>query len=73
MQAALLSLNQIETLVEGVRFIPKRRMQTLLIKPMQSSMTELKAMFGKSLAVRKDLPIGHVISVSEFRIQKTSR
>ncbi len=64
-----LSLNQIETLVEGVRFIQKAHANPI-DKTNAVRYDKLKAMFGKSLAVRKDLPIGHVISVSDLESKK---
>lgn len=66
---ASLTIPQAKKLVEGVRAI-----DIALNSPHQkndaSSFSSLKVMFGKSLAVNKDLPQGHTITFSDLESKK---
>ncbi|HLP31876.1 MAG TPA: N-acetylneuraminate synthase family protein [Bacteroidia bacterium] len=66
---ASLTVAQTETLVKGVRQI-----NAALHAPHQkhdsSHFSELKTLFGKSLAVNKALPAGHIISISDLESKK---
>ncbi|MFM9951288.1 MAG: N-acetylneuraminate synthase family protein [Saprospiraceae bacterium] len=67
--AASLTIDQIKQLVMGVRQI-----QTALATPVDktdnTSFGTLKNIFEKSLAVNKDLPVGHIISKADLEAKK---
>ncbi len=64
-----LTIEQVKQLSEGVNYI-----STSLANPVDKNNTEkyalLKAMFGKSLAVNKDLKEGHTITVDDLETKK---
>lgn len=64
-----LTINEFSTLVDGVRKISRS-----LLNPVDKNATEgfneLKTMFGKSLAINKDLPAGHVIGIDDLETKK---
>lgn len=66
---ASLTLEQISTLVKGVRSIEKA-LQSPVIKDETSSYVDLKRMFGKSLAVNKSLLKGHRIDLVDLESKK---
>ncbi|NOU51767.1 N-acetylneuraminate synthase [Pseudoalteromonas sp. JBTF-M23] len=64
-----LTIDEFEMLMQGVRDISK-----MLSNPIDkndiSEKQELKKMFGKSLAVRKALPEGHVLTIDDLETKK---
>jgi N-acetylneuraminate synthase len=64
-----LTIEQVKQLSEGVNYI-----STSLANPVDKNNTEkytqLKAMFGKSLAVNKNLPAGHVLTFDDLESKK---
>lgn len=66
---ASLTLAQVTSLVKGVREI-ERALHVLIQKDDIKSFTELKRMFGKSLAVNKTLPKGHCIEFEDLESKK---
>lgn len=64
-----LTIEQVEQLTQGVQYI-----STSLANPVNKNDTEkysqLKAMFGKSLAVNKNLQAGHVLTVDDLETKK---
>ncbi len=66
---ASLSINQVKQLVKGVRAI-EIGMQSNHLKNDASSFNTLKTMFGKTLAVNKNLPQGHIIAISDLESKK---
>jgi N,N'-diacetyllegionaminate synthase len=66
---ASLTIAQTETLVKGVRQI-NAALNAPHHKHDSSHFSELKTLFGKSLAVNKVLPAGHIISISDLESKK---
>ena len=66
---ASLSINQVKKLVKGVRAI-EISMKNNHLKNDASSFNTLKTMFGKTLAVNKNLPQGHIIAISDLESKK---
>lgn len=66
---ASLSLAQVASLTKGVREI-ERALQVQIMKDDIQSFTELKRMFGKSLAVNKTLQKGHRIAFEDLESKK---
>jgi N,N'-diacetyllegionaminate synthase len=66
---ASLTINQVKQLIKGVRAI-EMGMQSNHLKNDASSFNTLKTMFGKSLAVNKNLPQGHIIAISDLESKK---
>ncbi len=66
---ASLTINQVKQLIKGVRAI-EMGMQSNHLKNDASSFNTLKTMFGKSLAVNKNLPQGHLIAISDLESKK---
>ncbi|KAB2914725.1 MAG: N-acetylneuraminate synthase [Bacteroidetes bacterium] len=64
-----LTIEQVKQLSEGVNYI-----STSLANPVDKNNTEkytqLKAMFGKSLAVNKNLPAGHILTFDDLESKK---
>jgi N,N'-diacetyllegionaminate synthase len=64
-----LTINEFEMLVDGVR-----KIETALDHPVDKNQTEgyseLKVMFGKSLAINKNLGSGHTISENDLETRK---
>lgn len=67
--SASLTLAQVTSLVKGVREI-ERALQVQVQKDDIQSFTELKRIFGKSLAVNKALPKGHHIAFEDLESKK---
>lgn len=66
---ASLTINQIHTLVKGIRQISDA-LQSHHAKLDNTPFNELKILFGKSLAVNKSLKAGHVIQLSDLESKK---
>jgi N,N'-diacetyllegionaminate synthase len=67
---ASLTLSQVKQLIAGVRKIDESLNANHTYKTDASQFTELKTMFGKSLAVKKDLLAGHIISINDLESKK---
>lgn len=68
---ASLTLEQFSQLVKAVRQL-EVALSSPSIKADNSRFTELKTIFEKSLAVNKDLPEGHVVSLDDLEAKKPS-
>jgi N-acetylneuraminate synthase len=66
---ASLTITQVKQLVKGIRAIETGMLSNHL-KNDASSFHSLKTMFGKSLAVNKNLPQGHIITISDLESKK---
>jgi N-acetylneuraminate synthase len=66
---ASLTIDEIAWLAAGVKMIAAG-MQPNTLKDDASRFDELKTMFGKSLAVNKDLPAGHQLQLSDLESKK---
>ncbi|MEZ4825561.1 MAG: N-acetylneuraminate synthase family protein [Bacteroidia bacterium] len=66
---ASLTLEEIRQMVEGIRFIETAK-NAPANKSDSTSFEELRKIFGKSLAVRQDLPEGHVITFEDLESKK---
>src|SRR6185436_2939831 len=64
-----LEMNEIKFLAEGVKQI-NSGLAKYSLKDDASGFDELKVMFGKSLALNKDLPPGHKISLDDLESKK---
>lgn len=67
---ASLNIAQIKELVKGVRQIDESLNAHSKLKEDASSFNELKVLFGKSLAVNKDLKAGHIIRIQDIESKK---
>ncbi|RAV99749.1 N-acetylneuraminate synthase family protein [Pseudochryseolinea flava] len=67
--ASSLTIDEIQELVENVRFLD-RAFDHPVDKNDVERYKESKKMFGKSLAVRKDLPEGHVLTFDDLESKK---
>jgi N-acetylneuraminate synthase len=66
---ASLTIAQVKQLVKGVRSI-ETALQNNHLKNDASSFSQLKTMFGKSLAVNKNLPQGHTLTINDLESKK---
>lgn len=66
---ASLTIDQVTELVTGVRFL-KKSIENPVNKNDTTSYTEVKRIFEKSLAINKELPAGHVISIEDLESKK---
>jgi N-acetylneuraminate synthase len=66
---ASLTIQQVKQLVQGVRKI-ETALQHTHLKNDASGFDTLKTMFGKSLAVNKNLPAGHILSLEDLESKK---
>lgn len=64
-----LTIDEISQLVEGVRFLD-RAFSHPVDKNDILGFSESKKMFGKSLAIRRDLPAGHVLTLEDLESKK---
>ena len=64
-----LTMDEISQLAEAVRFLEKAQ-QHPVDKHDNSAYTELKQIFEKSLAVRRDLPAGHKLQFDDLEAKK---
>lgn len=69
---ASLTIEATAKLVKGVREITEA-MQAPSLKHDNSNFKELRTMFGKSLAVNKSLPAGHVITLEDLESKKPAQ
>jgi N-acetylneuraminate synthase len=67
-----LEIDEIKQLVEGVRFLEKS-LQNPIDKSDNSEYTGLKKIFEKTLAVNKDLPVGHVLTFDDLEAKKPAQ
>lgn len=66
---ASLTVDEFAQMVEGIRFLEKARTSGP-DKTLDEGKRELRRMFGKSLAVNRDLPVGHVLSFGDLEGKK---
>lgn len=66
---ASMTVEQVETLVKGVRDI-EQSLHSSVSKEDTSSFNELRQIFGKSLAVNKTLPSGHQLGLDDLEAKK---
>lgn len=66
---ASLTIKQVKQLVQGVRKI-ETALQHTHLKNDASGFDTLKILFGKSLAVNKNLPAGHILSLDDLESKK---
>lgn len=69
---ASLTIEDITRLVEGIRFIEEAR-EAIVDKNDNEKYAGLKEMFGKSLAVNKDLPEGHILTLGDLESKKPAK
>jgi N-acetylneuraminate synthase len=67
-----LTIDQIKELVKGVRFL-ETALQHPVNKADNTAYTDLKKIFEKSLAVRNDLPAGHVLQFDDLESKKPAQ
>lgn len=67
--AASITISEVEKLAEGIRQIRKAQ-QHCLDKTTDTQTARLKTMFGKSLAVNKNLAAGHVLQIEDLETKK---
>jgi N-acetylneuraminate synthase len=70
---ASIEIDEAKRLVEGVRQIRTSLATPLCKNTKAESLIDLKQMFGKSLAVNKDLPKGHIIQKEDLEAKKPSQ
>lgn len=68
---ASLSIDEFSRFVDGIRFMEKARCSGPE-KSLDEGKRELRRMFGKSLAVNRDLPAGHVLVFDDLEGKKPS-
>lgn len=66
---ASLTVDEFARMVEGIRFLEKARASGP-DKALDDGKRELRRMFGKSLAVNRDLPAGHVLTFEDLEGKK---
>lgn len=66
---ASLTVDEFARMVEGIRFLEKARTSGP-DKALDDGKRELRRMFGKSLAVNRDLPAGHVLTFEDLEGKK---
>lgn len=64
-----LTIDEFAELVKGIRFVEKARAGSLG-KKLDDDTTTLRAMFGRSLAVNKDLEAGHILQLTDLESKK---
>lgn len=69
---ASLTIDEIKQMVEGIRFI-QRSMTTKVDKSNNARYSQLKEMFGKSLAVNKDLQKGAILKIDDLESKKPGK
>jgi len=69
---ASLTINQIELLVKGIREI-EQALANPILKDDNATDSDVKIMFGKSLAVNRSLQKGHQITVNDLESKKPSK
>ncbi len=66
---ASLTVNEFSRMVEGIRFLEQAR-GSGPDKTLDDGKRDLRRMFGKSLAVNRDLPAGHVLTFEDLEGKK---
>lgn len=66
---ASLTVDEFGTLVEGIRFVEKARSGSLE-KHLTPELDTLRTTFGRSLALNRDLPAGHVLAFEDLEGKK---
>lgn len=66
-----LTIDEVNQLVEGVRFI-ERSLENKIDKTDNSKFKELKNIFGKSLAINKNMDVGEVVTFDNLEAKKPS-
>jgi N-acetylneuraminate synthase len=69
--AASLTIDELAQMVEGIRFVERARGGEPG-KALTSDVVRLREIFGRSIAVNRDLPAGHVIAVEDIEGKKPS-
>lgn len=67
--AASLTINEFSELVRGIRLLEKA-CGGVAGKEVTSDLAELRAMFGRTIAVSRDLPEGHVLTFEDLEARK---
>jgi N-acetylneuraminate synthase len=67
---ASVTTGELRELVDGVRFIEKALAAPLDKTQVSVEMTELKAMFAKSIVAARDLPTGHRLTEADLALKK---
>ncbi len=70
--SASLTINQIELLVKGIREI-EQALAYPILKDDHAADSDVKIMFGKSLAVNKSLQKGHQITIDDLESKKPAK
>lgn len=68
---ASLTIDETKELIRGIRFIEKARLGSVG-KELTSERSLLRSTFGRSLAVNKSLPKGHILDISDLEAKKPS-
>ena len=66
---ASLTIDETKTVVDGIRYL-ERAVANPIDKTDNEAFTDLKRIFEKSLAVNKDLPVGHVLTFDDLESKK---
>ena len=66
---ASLTVSEFAQLVEGIRFIEKAN-AAAADKDLNAEIRELRSMFGRTVAVNRDLPVGHVLCFEDLEGKK---
>lgn len=69
---ASLTINEIQYLANSIKMVEKG-LTNIDLKEDNTRFNELKIMFGKSLAVNKDLPAGHPIEIGDLETKKPAQ
>ena len=67
---ASLTIPELRQLVEGVRFIEKMRSHPIQKDSLAKRMTSVRQIFGRSIAIRNDLPAGSVLGPEDLVLKK---
>jgi N-acetylneuraminate synthase len=67
--AASLTVDEFGRLVEGIRFVERARSGDAG-KTLDPELEQLRGMFGRSIAVNRDLPAGHVLQFGDLESKK---
>jgi len=66
---ASLTIDEFKALVDGVRFVEEARSGDAG-KELTQDLEQLRRTFGRSIAVNRDLPVGHVIAFEDLEAKK---
>ena len=64
-----LTIDEIKQVVDGVRFIEKS-LNHIVDKNSIAGFERVREIFGKSLSINKDLPVGHILSFEDLETKK---